>query len=187
MSPEGNFEEQKSSERAALKKAGRIWSEGNLFHVFKRWAVKKDGQRIDRLPEIFKRGLIPPLLDGESKVTSDIRFEVKGTSQPYHSVVFLHRFDQNISYLYIPHSPESLCVFIDRKFPVLTIEQMGDWPKCSIDEVYSTKIIPPERFIGLAVPDRVAKDIHEEFKGEFYRLGIPLYDLSGKLIWPSKR
>lgn len=173
-------------ESLALRKVVEIWSEGNIFHVFRRWITKRDGERVDRLSEILKRGLIPPLLDPEDIVTSDLRLEVKGTSRSYNSVVFLHRFDQT-SYLYIPRSPDSMCIFIDQEFPVLTIDQMEEnWPKLSQDEVYSIDPISPEKFNGLSVSDQLAEEIREEFQDDLLRLSIPLYGFSGNSYWPRR-
>jgi hypothetical protein len=175
-------------ETLAAEKVIEIWSEGNIFHAFQRWMTTNKGVKYDRLSEILKQGLLPPSLDNEGRVYSDLRLEVKGLSRPYNSVVFLHRFDPNVSFLYVPHSPKSICIFIDREFPVLTIDQMEEgWPQLSQDEVYSTERIPPEKFIGLAAPKEKIGEINQEFQDELRKFSIPLYDFQGNLFWPNIR
>jgi hypothetical protein len=43
--------------------------------------------------------------------------------------------------------------------------------------------VAPEHLTGVVVHPEDADSVVEEFPGDFRRLGIPLYDYDGKILW----
>ena len=56
---------------------------------------------------------------------SDLNLVVTGSSVPYDSLVFLHRYGSQ-SYIYTICDPGRFAVFINPSLPVLTPDEMGD-------------------------------------------------------------
>jgi hypothetical protein len=164
-----------------------LWHDGALFHVSSRYPRRPDLPRIDRLAGILRQGLIAPGCCEDGSICSDLRLEVKGTPVPYNRLVFLHRFGPP-SFLYIPMEPGRFAVFLDPALPVLTPETIGKpWVVLSQDEVYVRERVAPESMIHVAVHRVEADGILKEFEVDFERLGIPLYDIEGNVLWQPAR
>ena len=139
--------------------------------------------RVDRLAGILRNGLQAPASCPDGSVCSDLNLVVTGTPVPYDSLVFLHRFGPD-SWLYTIDEPGRFSVFVDPAFPVLTPEAMGDaWAVLCQDEVYVRDRIAPEDLTGVAVHHADADSVVGAFIADFRRLGIPLFDYDGNVIW----
>ncbi|MEK7096001.1 MAG: hypothetical protein AAB896_01790, partial [Patescibacteria group bacterium] len=105
---------------------------------------------------------------------------VEGSDVPYDSVIFLHKYDPRVSFLYSIISPESICVFLKPDVPVLTSEHMGGgWPVVSQSEVYSLQPIPPQMIRAVIMPDAEALNIDDEIQRKLASLSIPLFGTDG--------
>jgi hypothetical protein len=160
-----------------------LWHSGALFHVCTRYPRKRRSVRVDRLAGILRNGLQAPASCRDGSVCSDLNLVVTGTPVPYDSLVFLHRFGPE-SWLYTIDEPGRFSVFVDPAFPVLTPEAMGDaWVVLCQDEVYVRERIAPEDLTGVAVHHADADSVLGAFIADFRRLGIPLFDYDGNVIW----
>ncbi len=159
------------------------WHSGALFHVSSRYPRKPRSVRVDRLGGILRNGLQAPASCPDGSVCSDLQLVVTGTSVPYDSLVFLHRFGPQ-SFLYTLGGPDRFSVFVDPAIPVLTPEAMGDsWVVLCQDEVYVRDRIAPEDLTGVAVHHADADSVVGAFIADFRRLGIPLFDYDGNVLW----
>jgi hypothetical protein len=139
--------------------------------------------RVDRLAGILRNGLVAPGACQDGSVRSDLRLVVTGTSVPYDRLVFLHRFGPKSS-IYTAIDPGRFAVFVDPAISVLTPEDMGaHWVELCQDEVYVRDRIAPEHLVGVAVHSADAESVTRELMDDFRRLGMPLYDLDGNVIW----
>jgi hypothetical protein len=159
------------------------WHAGALFHASTRYPRNPRAARVDRLAGILRNGLLAPAYCRDGSVCSDLSLIVTGTSVPYDSLIFLHRFGPQ-SFLYTIADPGRFFVFVDPAIPVLTPEAMGaDWVLLCLDEVYVRDRIAPENLTGVVVhhadADKVAADLIVDFR----RLGIPLFDDGGNVVW----
>ena len=67
---------------------------------------------------------------------------------------------------------------------MLTQETMGaGWIVLCQDEVYVRDRVAPEHLAGVAVHHADADSVVGEFIADFRRLGIPLYDYNGNVLW----
>lgn len=173
-----------NGENLVRSRVMQLWKPGNLFFNTSRYSRKKGYEHIDRLAEILRKGLIPPALDMEGTVVSDLNITVIGAKYNYSEVVFLHLFGDN-SYLYIPFQDDKLCFFVDPETKFITNGADIRWPLLCIDEVYVPRIIEPKELIGIAVAPNTLKDVYNQFHQDFKRLSLPLYDFSGKVFWPN--
>ncbi len=163
------------------------WHLGALFHVSTRHPRKPHAARVDRLAGILRNGLLAPASCTDGSVCSDLNLVVTGTAVPYDSLVFLHRFGPQ-SFLYTLGGPARFSVFVDPAILVLTPETMGaNWVVLCQDEVYVRDRIPPEELAGIAVHPADADSVVGEFVADFRRLGIPLYDYDGNVLWEPAR
>ena len=139
--------------------------------------------RIDRLAGVLRNGLQAPAVCPDGSVFSDLQLVVTGTPVPYDSLVFLHRFGPQ-SFIYTFSEPDRFSVFVDPATPVLTPEAMGaNWVVLCQDEVYVRGRIAPEHLTGVAVHHADADSVMNAFIGDFRRLGIPLFDDDGNVVW----
>ncbi len=159
------------------------WQSGALFHVSTRYPRKPRSMRVDRLGGILRNGLQAPASCPDGSVCSDLSLVVTGTPVPYDSLVFLHRFGPQ-SWLYTLDEPGRFSVFVDPAFPVLTPEAMGThWVVLCQDEVYVQRLIAPQSLTGVAVHHADADSVIGTFIADFRRLGIPLFDYDGNVLW----
>jgi hypothetical protein len=159
------------------------WHAGALFHVATRYPRKPQAARVDRLAGILRNGLLAPADCPDGSVCSDLNLVVTGMAVPYDSLVFLHRFGPE-SFLYTLGGPGRFSVFVDPAIPVLTPEAMGaDWVVLCQDEVYVRGRIAPEDLAGVAVHHADADSVVGDLIADFRRLGIPLYDYDGNVLW----
>lgn len=159
------------------------WQLGTLFHVASRYPRKRRARRVDRLANILRNGLLAPASCPDGLVCSDLNLTVTGTPVPYDSLVFLHRFGEE-SWLYTIAEPGRFCVFVDPAHPVMTPESMGDcWVLLCQDEVYARDRVAVEKLTGVAVHPADADSVMREFMADFRRLGIPLFDYEGDVLW----
>jgi hypothetical protein len=172
----------------ARKKRTSIWHLGALFHVTTRYPRKAHVARIDRLAGILRNGLVAPASCQDGSVRSDLNIVVTGADVPYDSLIFLHRFGE-MSYIYTLDAPGRFAVFVNPDIPVLTQEAMGEnWAILCQDEVYVKERIPLEHITHIAVHDGDAELVLGELLADFQRLGIPLYDYRGNVLWqPAAR
>jgi hypothetical protein len=183
-------EERTPSEFLAQSRIKELWQPGDLFYNFFRFPTKGTSPHIDRLPLVFKNGLIPPVYDTQGEVYTDVGIRYPDVPRFYRSLIFLHKF-QDGSAKYIPSSWEDkinqrVCFLVSPDIKLLTQEEMGEhWPVWTEDEVYYSGIIKPNKFIGVVVPPYLAFLIKNEFQHELLRLAIPLYDTNGKVYWPG--
>jgi hypothetical protein len=173
----------RDKENLARDRVMELWKHGNLFFNTSRFPIKNGYEHIDRLAEILKNGLIPPSLDTKGKVISDLNIEATGFENNYNSVIFLHLFGDN-SYRYIPFVENKICFFVDPKTKFKTNSDMH-WPLLCSDEVYVPRIIKPRELIGVAVAPNALKSVYGQFYRDLKRLGLPLYDFTGKAFWPK--
>jgi len=159
------------------------WQLGALFHVATRYPRKRRAARVDRLAGILRNGLLAPASCSDGSVCSDLNLVVTGMAVPYESLVFLHQFGAE-SYLYTICDPGRFCVFVDPAIPVLTPEAMGtSWVVLCQDEVYVRDRVAPEDLTGVAVHPADADSVVRDLIADFRRLGIPLYDYDGNVLW----
>jgi len=164
-----------------------LWRHGTLFHATTRYPRKPNVARIDRLASILRNGLIAPACCQDGSVCSDLHLLVTGTDVPYDSLIFLHRFGSQ-SYIYTLDEPGRFIVFVDPAIPVLTPEAMGaHWVILCQDEVYVRDRIALENLIGVAVHREDADSVIRDLLTDFRRLGIPLYDYDGNVLWQPAR
>ena len=160
-----------------------LWRPGTLFHAATRYPRKSNVSRIDRLAGILRNGLIAPAGCPDGSVCSDLHLTVTGTDVPYDSLIFLHRFGPQ-SFIYTIDEPGRFVVFVDPALPVLTPEAMGEhWIILCQDEVYVRDRIALENLIGVAVHRADADPVIRDLIADFRRLGIPLYDYQGNVLW----
>ena len=75
-------------------------------------------------------------------------------------------------------------VLIDPAIPVLTPEEMGaHWVILCQDEVYVRDRVALESLIGVVVHPADADSVLSDLMDDFRRLGIPLYDFAGDVLW----
>jgi hypothetical protein len=159
------------------------WYTGCLFHAATRYPRKPKAARVDRLAGILRNGLLAPASCPDGSVCSDLNLVVTGTPVPYDSLVFLHLFGPD-SFIYTMGGPGRFFVFVDPALPVMTPEDMGDcWVMLCQDEVYVRDRVAPEHLTGVAVHPADADSVVDEFLADFRRLGIPLYDCEGNVLW----
>jgi len=159
------------------------WQMGALFHVCTRYPRKRHAAKVDRLAGILRNGLLSPADCPDGSVCSDLNLVVTGTAVPYDGLVFLHRFGPE-SFIYTLDAPGRFCVFVEPAIPVMTQESMGDcWVVLCQDEVYVQGRVAPEKLIGLAVHPADADSVMGDFIADFQRLGIPVYDYDGNVLW----
>src|SRR5262249_41278827 len=116
-------------------------------------------------------------------VCSDLQLVVTGTPVPYDSLVFLHQFGPE-SYIYTIDDPGRFSVFVDPAISVLTPEAMGaNWVMLCQHEVYALDRVAPQHLTGVAVHPEDADSVVGDFIADFRRLGIPLYDYDGNVLW----
>lgn len=162
------------------------WQPGDLFHVFSRYPRRRGAKKVDRLAGILSKGLLAPAACKDGSVVCDLQIVVTGSSVPYDSVIFLHRFGPD-SGIYTMIDPGRIVVFVDPTTPFSTPEDMGPhWAILSGDEVYVRDRIAVERLIGVAVHPADADSIRDEYLSDFDRLGIPLYLVDGTAVWPPR-
>jgi hypothetical protein len=172
-----------TSEPDARKNRSTIWHSGDLFHVSKRYPRNPRVARVDRLAGILRNGLLAPAACEDGSVRSDLRLVVTGTAVPYDRLVFLHCFGPQ-SYIYTLNERGRFAVFVDPAILVLTPEAMGaNWVVLCQDEVYVQDRIAPEHLIRVAVHSADAKSVRSTLIADFRRLGIPLYDFDGNVVW----
>jgi hypothetical protein len=160
-----------------------LWHPGALFHVSNRYPRKPRAPRVDRLASILRNGLQAPAYCPDGSVCSDLNLVVTGTAVPYDSLIFLHRFGPQ-SFIYTLDGPGRFSVFVDPAIPVLTPESMGaDWVVLCQDEVYVRGRIAPEDLTGVAVDHTDIDSVVGDLIADFQRLGIPLYDYDGVVLW----
>src|SRR6266508_4937778 len=173
------------AELRAKTKVKPLWQQDDLFHVATRYPRKPEAPQVDRLARILRHGLLAPARFPERLVLSDLSITVTGSSVPYDSLIFLHRFGPQ-SGIYIAREPGRFAVFIDPVIPVLTPESLEpDWVILCRDEVYVPDYIAPEKLIGVAVHPADAETVTSEMIDDFRRLEIPLYDFDGNVLWPN--
>lgn len=138
---------------------------------------------MDRLAGVLRNGLLAPADCPDGSVCSDLNLVVTGTAVPYDSLVFLHRFGPE-SFIYTISEPGRFTVFVDPALPVLTPEAMGDaWVVLCQDEVYVRGRVAPGDLTGVAVHRADVDSVVGELIADFRRLGIPLYDHEGNVLW----
>jgi hypothetical protein len=173
------------SDLRAREKLKPLWQLGDLFHAFYRYPRKRGVPKTDRLAGVLSKGLVAPAACDDGSVCSDLNLVVTGSSVPYDSLVFLHRFGPQ-SYIYTISEPGRIAVFVAPATPVLTPEEMGPhWAILCRDEVYVRDRVAVENLIGVAIHPADAESVMEEFRPDFERLGIPLYLFDGTAIWPE--
>ena len=171
---------------SARAKVRKLWQEGDLFHVTRRYPRKATAPRIDRLAAILRAGLVAPARCARGSVVSDLNLTVLHCEPAYDDFVFLHRFGPK-SWLYTMSEPGRFAVFIDPRLAVLTPEEMGDaWPELCQDEVYVRGCVGRESFLGVAIHPADADTVLADLLKEFESLAIPIYDCTGNVIWPSE-
>jgi hypothetical protein len=169
------------------KNRTELWRAGDLFHVSARYPRNPQVARVDRLAGILRKGLLAPASCQDGSVGSDLHLVVTGTAVPYDRLVFLHRFGPESS-IYTLVGPGRFVVFVDPAIPVLTPEAMGDnWVVLCQDEVYAHDRIAPEHLLRVAVHRADAESVRSDLTADFQRLGIPLLDLDGNVLWPPAR
>jgi hypothetical protein len=174
-------------EPRARKNRTALWHSGDLFHVSTRYPRNPRVAGVDRLAGILRNGLLAPASCHDGSVGSDLHLVVTGTAVPYDRLVFLHRFGPQ-SYIYTLDGPGRFAVFVDPALPVLTPEAMGaNWVVLCQDEVYVQSRIAPEHLIRVAVYSADAESVRSDLMADFRRLGIPLYDFDGNVLWQPAR
>lgn len=164
-----------------------LWEPGSLFHAASRYPRRADLPRVDRLAGILRNGLVAPACCPDGSVCSDLRLEVRGTDIPYDSLVFLHRFGPR-SVLYTFAAPGRFFVFVDPALHVLTPESMGKtWVVLCQDEVYVRDRVAPESLIAIAMHRVEADTVVSELETDLDRVGIPLFDFEGNVVWQASR
>jgi hypothetical protein len=179
--PNGKPEPRARQNRTAL------WHSGVLFHCSTRYPRNPRLAGVDRLAGILRNGLLAPASCKDGSVCSDLHLVVTGTDLPYDRLVFLHRFGPQ-SYIYTPDGPGRFVVFVEPAILVLTPEAMGaNWVVLCQDEVYVQDRIAPEHLNRVAVHREDAESVRSDLMADFQRLGIPLYDFDGNVLWQPAR
>jgi hypothetical protein len=143
-------------------------------------------KKVDRLAGILRKGLLAPASCQDGSVYSDLNLVVIGASVPYDSLVFLHRCGPESS-LYTIGAPGRFMVFVDPSIPVLTPQDMGrHWAILCRDEVYVRDRVAPECLTGVAVDSADVDSVMRDLLADFQRLGIPLYDYAGNVLWEAR-
>ncbi len=172
--------------RPVLRASGQRpspWHTGALFHATTRYPRRRRAAAVDRLAGILRNGLLAPASCPDGSVCSDLNLVVTGTPVPYDSLVFLHRFGPD-SFIYTISEPGRFSVFVNPSIPVLTPEEMGDcWVLLCQDEVYVRGRVAPEELTAVTVHPADADSVVRDLLADFRRLGIPLYDDKGDVIW----
>jgi hypothetical protein len=162
----------------------KLWQRGDLFHNSWRYPRKDGVPKIDRLARILQRGIVAPGACNDGSVFSDLNLVVAGSSVPYDSLVFLHRFDDR-SWLYAISEPGRFTVFVDATLEVLTPADMGKhWAILSRDEVYVRHYVAVDKLIGLVVHPADADRVLADFQADFERLNMPVFLGDGTPVWP---
>ena len=165
------------------KNGPSLYQPGALFHVSYRYPRKSNAPKVDRLAGILRNGLLAPASCGDGSVCSDLNLLVTGSAVPYDRLVFLHRVGAQ-SRIYAICDPGRFMVFVDPAIPVLTPESMGEnWVVLCQDEVYVRDRVPVERLVGVIVHPADADSVMN-CMADLQRLGIPVYDADGKVLWP---
>ncbi|NOT64294.1 MAG: hypothetical protein HOP19_29100 [Acidobacteria bacterium] len=169
----------------AKNKVRKLWQMDDLFHNTSRYPHKQNVPRTDRLAAILRDGIVAPAACTDGSVCSDLNLTVQGSTVPYDSIVFLHRYGEP-SWLYTISQPGHFTVFVDPAFPVMTPQDLEPhWVKLSQDEVYVQDRVPPDRLIALVVNEADAQAVLTEFQAELERLALPLYLYNGTVLWPT--
>ena len=175
--PDGRLEPQATTKRKVLLHTG------DLFHVVTRYPRKPKMKKVDRLAGILRNGLVAPACCEDGSVYSDLNIVVTGAPVPYDSLVFLHRCGPESS-LYTIIEPGRFMVFVDPSIPVLTPQDMGrNWAILCRDEVYVRDRIAPENLTGIAVHPADGDSVMNDLMADFQRVGIPLYDYYGNVLF----
>src|SRR4030042_6401356 len=87
------------AEMLARSRIKELWQPGDLFHNFNRYPKKRE--YIDRLPLVLQKGLVPPALDTQGEVYTDVGIKYPEVPEEYQDLVFLHKFGPD-SQKYIP-------------------------------------------------------------------------------------
>jgi hypothetical protein len=170
-----------------MKNRTALWHSGALFHVTTRSPRNPRLAGVDRLAGILRHGLLAPAVCQDGSVGSDLNLVVTGTAVPYDRLVFLHRFGPE-SAIYTLIQPGRFVVFVDPAISVLTPEAMGpNWVLLCQDEVYVEDRIALEHLIGVAVHPADAESVSRDLIADFQRVGIPLHDLDGRVLWQPAR
>jgi len=173
-------------ESRATKKRKVLLRAGDLFHVVTRYPRKPKMPKVDRLAGILRQGLVAPACCEDGSVYSDLNIVVTGAPVPYDSLVFLHRFGPQSS-LYTIIEPGRFMVFVDPSIPVLTPQDMGrNWAILCRDEVYVRDRVAPESLTGVAVHPADGDSVMNDLMADFRRVGIPLYDYYGNVLFFEK-
>ena len=173
------------AEPSARPAPRKLWQPGDLFHNLWRYPRKPTARRVDRVAEILRHGIVAPAMCADGAVSSDLQIRVTGTSTPYDSLVFLHRFGADSS-IYTISDRGRVTLFIDPEIAVLTPADMGDnWVELCQDEVYVRDRVPVEKIISLVAHPADADSLLAELLPDFQRLGIPLYWDDGTVAWAS--
>jgi len=173
-------------ESRARKKRTVLLHAGDLFHVATRYPRKPKMAKVDRLAGILRKGLMAPACCEDGSVFSDLNIVVTGAPVPYDSLVFLHRCGPESS-LYTIIEPGRFMVFVDPALPALTPKDMGrNWAILCRDEVYVRDRIAPESLTGVAVHPADADSVMSDLMADFRRVGIPLYDYDGNVLWQKR-
>ncbi len=164
-----------------------LWQNGALFHAASRYPRKPKARKVDRLASILRNGLLTPASGQKHSVCSDLNLVMTGLSVPYDSLVFLHCYGPQ-SGIYTFMEPERFMVFVDPAFPVLTAESMGtNWIILCQDEVYVRDRVPAEKLISVVIHPEDADSVMAACSEDLRRLGIPLYDCEGEVVWKPQQ
>lgn len=173
----------RNHEAAARCKRSSPWQPGALFHATRRYPWRSRAGRVDRLAGILRHGLRAPADCPDGSVCSDLSIRVTGMAVSYDSLVFLHRFGDE-SAIYTISEPGRFFVFVDPALPVLTPEELGaNWPVLCRDEVYVRDRVSPEHLTCVVIHPEDAESVAAEFRDDFRRLAIPLFDHDGNIVW----
>ena len=160
-----------------------LWRPGALFHVTNRYPRGDRRPRGDRLAGILRHGLLAPTTCKDGAVQPNLNITYTDAPFPYNSLVFLHRFGPQ-SYLYALCQRERFAVFVDPNFPVITQESLGEhWVVLCQDEVYVRDRIEFQHLTGIAIHPADAEPILSELLPDFERVGVPLFDYGGNVLW----
>jgi len=99
-------------ESRARKRIRDLWQPGDLSHVFSRYPRRRGAKKVDRLSGILNNGLLAPAACNDGSVVRDLEIVVTGSSVPYDSIIFLHRFGP-VSDIYTMIDPGRIAAFVD--------------------------------------------------------------------------
>jgi hypothetical protein len=102
-----------------------------------------------------------PAHSEDGLVVSDLNITVNDTRIAYDSLVFLHRYNNDESFMYtlLGADDDKVMVVVDGETPVMTYDEMGDgWPVLCADEVYAAEPIAPGAFRALYIPQRYLQE-----------------------------